>query len=153
MFGLFYRSSARGSWRTWKPRNRRPCNTGPSYRLHISRCFWSRKLFAMAAFLFCWNQTFPVLISRFIHIGHTLCFFYLGMETSRASLTQSFLDFLHDPTLQKRIQQQIDDQFEPNHTITLKDRYILIVLLVSLKHGVKAKADLWELMIYWSNIC
>ena len=64
------------------------------------------------------------------------------METSRASLTQSFLDFLHDPTLQKRIQQQIDDQFEPNHTITLKDRYILIVLLVSLKHGVKAKADL-----------
>ncbi|KAF6034558.1 hypothetical protein EB796_007135 [Bugula neritina] len=45
-----------------------------------------------------------------------------GMATSHSVLCQAFLDFLHEPDLQKRLQDEIDSQFEPSHIITLKDR-------------------------------
>ncbi|XP_067942904.1 cytochrome P450 2B1-like [Watersipora subatra] len=45
-----------------------------------------------------------------------------GLETSRRSLAQMFLDLLHDPTLQKTLQAEIDSQYEPTETITLKDK-------------------------------
>ncbi|XP_067942629.1 cytochrome P450 1A2-like [Watersipora subatra] len=54
--------------------------------------------------------------------GLMLNFVSAGLETSGRSLCQIFLDLLHDPTLQKRLQAEIDSQFELTHTITLKDK-------------------------------
>jgi len=51
------------------------------------------------------------------------------METSHSVLCQAFLDFLHEPDLQKRLQDEIDSLFEPCHIITLKDRYLVLSLL------------------------
>jgi len=51
--------------------------------------------------------------------------FLVGMETSHTVLCQAFLDFFHEPNLQKRLQDEIDSQFEPSHIITLKDRYLV----------------------------
>ena len=45
-----------------------------------------------------------------------------GMLTSTSSTSQIFLDLLHDKSLQKRLQEEIDSQFEPTHTITIHDR-------------------------------
>ncbi|XP_067943681.1 cytochrome P450 1A1-like isoform X3 [Watersipora subatra] len=54
--------------------------------------------------------------------GLMVNFLIAGLETSRRSLAQIFLDLLHDPTLQKTLQAEIDSQFEPTETITLKDK-------------------------------
>ncbi|XP_067942312.1 cytochrome P450 2B5-like [Watersipora subatra] len=54
--------------------------------------------------------------------GLLLNFITAGLETSRRSLSQIFLDLLHDPALQKKLQAEVDGQFEPAYTITLKDR-------------------------------
>ncbi|XP_067943680.1 cytochrome P450 2C23-like isoform X2 [Watersipora subatra] len=54
--------------------------------------------------------------------GLMVNFLTAGLETSRRSLAQIFLDLLHDPTLQKTLQAEIDSQFEPTETITLKDK-------------------------------
>jgi len=60
--------------------------------------------------------------------GLLLDFIGAGMETSLSSLSQAFLDFLHDPLMVKQIQAEIDDNFEPNETISLKDRHKLPLL-------------------------
>ncbi|KAF6034847.1 hypothetical protein EB796_006847 [Bugula neritina] len=63
----------------------------------------------------------PVMDDSAIH-GIMLDFVVGGMETSQSDLCQALLDFLHEPDLQKRLQDEIDSQFEPSHIITLKDR-------------------------------
>jgi len=55
------------------------------------------------------------------------------MEASQSDLCQALLDFLHEPDLQKRLQDEIDSQFEPSHIITLKDRYLILSLLYYLQ--------------------
>jgi len=50
------------------------------------------------------------------------------MATSHSVLCQAFLDFLHEPDLQKILQHEIDSQFEPSHIITLKDRYLVFII-------------------------
>ena len=46
------------------------------------------------------------------------------METSLSSISQVFLDVLHDPQLQRRLQAEIDSQFEPTQTITINDKQV-----------------------------
>ena len=47
---------------------------------------------------------------------------HLGMETSFGTLAQALLVLLQEPAIVKRLQAEIDSQFEPTHTITIKDR-------------------------------
>jgi len=47
---------------------------------------------------------------------------FVGMETSHSVLCQAFFDFLHEPDLQKRLQDEIDSLFDSTHVIMLKDR-------------------------------
>ncbi|XP_067941878.1 cytochrome P450 1A1-like [Watersipora subatra] len=54
--------------------------------------------------------------------GLLLDFIRAGLETSRRSLAQIFLDLLHDPGLQKRLQDELDTQLNPTHIICLKDK-------------------------------
>lgn len=44
------------------------------------------------------------------------------METSLESLSQAFLDFLHEPKLMSKIQAEIDAKFGSLHVFTLNDR-------------------------------
>jgi len=48
--------------------------------------------------------------------------YFVGIETSHSVLCQAFLHFLHEPDLQKRLQDEIDSQFDSTHVIMLKDR-------------------------------
>ncbi|XP_067942929.1 cytochrome P450 2M1-like [Watersipora subatra] len=58
--------------------------------------------------------------------GMVFAFIAAGLETSRRSLAQIFLDLLRDPVLQKALQAEIDSQFETTHFITLKDKYVVM---------------------------
>jgi len=51
-----------------------------------------------------------------------ICTYFVGIETSHSVLCQAFLDFLHEPDLQKRLQDEIDSQFDSTHVIMLRDR-------------------------------
>ncbi|XP_067943113.1 cytochrome P450 1A1-like [Watersipora subatra] len=60
--------------------------------------------------------------------GLVIDFIAGGMETSLSSISQTFLDLLHDQQLQKRLQAELDSQFEPTQTITMKDKNKLPLL-------------------------
>lgn len=46
---------------------------------------------------------------------------FLGAETTAESLIHALLDFSHDKTLAKKIQNEIDANFESGETITQND--------------------------------
>jgi len=74
------------------------------------------------------------------------------METSHPVLCQAFLDFLHEPDLQKRLQDEIDSQFEPFHVITLQDRYCTRMHEISHTNSVQTFAhSIAHWVICYSN--
>lgn len=83
---------------------------------------WLRKAVCLNKFYSFQANTTVGDFSTELDMIHFLLF-YKGMETSLSSLCQAFLDLLHDKALSKRIQSQIDANFEPGEQITLKDRY------------------------------